>query len=162
MAADMNDARSESEKAEARGSYVDEIMKREAEEAAARPPPTRSRSWVPILGPLLAIFAGLVGWNVYRAVREVEVFPPAQEQAADLFTIYLIQQSIQSYHDSTGELPPNLAVLGADDEGVEYTVRDTAYMLTIATDSMPVSYRSGEDVSPFEAAYEQLTQGQNQ
>ncbi len=162
MVAAMNDARSEPEKAEARESYVDEIMRREAEERAARPPPTRSRSWVPILVPLFAIFAGLVGWNIYRAVREVEVFPPAQERAADLFTIYLIQQSIQSYRDSTGEFPPNLGVLGADDEGVEYTVRDTTYVLTIATDSMPVSYRSGQDVSPFQAAYEQLTPGQNE
>lgn len=153
----MSERRSESERAEARRSYVEEIMAREAEEAA-RPPPARRRSRIPILVPLLVILAGLVSWNIHRAVREVEVFPPAEVRAADLFTIYLIQQAIQSYRDSTGQLPPDLAVLGVDDEGVNYTVRDRTYVLSIANDSLPISYRSGQDVSPFETAYERLTQ----
>lgn len=152
----MDEIPSDRERVEARESYVDEIMRREAEEVAARPSPTRPRSWVPVLVPLLVILAGLLGWNIHRAVRELEVFTPEEEHAAELFTIYLVQQAIESYRDSTGSLPQNLAVLGAEDEGVNYVVNDTAYALRINESSAPISYRSGQDVSPFEAAYERL------
>lgn len=137
--------------------YVREIMRREAEEAkaaAARaqavPPASRSRRLLPVL--LLAA-AVLTGWNVYRATHRPPVVTAAEEAVTARFAIYLVGSALEAYRAERGALPPDLATIDAEGDGVEYTLTEGGYLLrSVAGDSVFL-YRAGEPLEPFGQAY---------
>lgn len=136
--------------------YLEEIVRRHAEAAVRSEPPPRRRWRVPVVLASLAVLAGLTAWNVVRVAREPEVFTPVEEEAGLNFTIYLVAEGIEAYRGSSGALPENLVVLGLDDEGVDYVVRDSGYVLVATQDTVRVTYRSGDDLTAFANAYELL------
>lgn len=141
--------------------YVSEIMKRESAAAARGEPPRRRRSDRPVLAALLVVLAGLVGWNVVRAVRDPEVFTERERVASAQFTLFLTQQAIQAYRDSARTLPPDLAAVGEGERGlIEYArTSDTSYTLRAALGDSAFTYRSGQDIRPFARAVDVLRGG---
>jgi hypothetical protein len=137
-------------------SYVKEILEREAEtrEPAAQP---RRRVQGPLLLVLLSVAATLTVWNVMAMTGGgVDSLNAAEEEASARFTVYLIAQTLETHRDSTGTFPPTLETLNVNEEGVRYTSTGNAYELTAKFAEGQIVYRSGEDLSAFARAFEQL------
>jgi hypothetical protein len=148
---------------EAPQTYVDAIMRREAETAAAKPAPEPRRKsragWLLVTVPILL---ALTAWNVLRMRAEPESLSAPEQVAATRFAVYLVAQGIEAYRDSAGTLPPTLAALGADDMGVEYARTDSTYTLRATVAGEVVRYRSGEDLRPFAQAWSAARGGTSQ
>jgi len=147
--------------------YVKEIMRREAEEAqaaaAARARPAararRSRTVALALAPLVVL---LSGWNLYRWTHRAPAATTAEEIATGRFAIYLVASGVDAFRAERGELPPDLAAIGAEDEGVEYARTETGYQLRAAVGDSVFTYRSGESLEPFRGSYTALQRGSPQ
>jgi len=144
--------------------YVNEIMRREADEAqaaaAARARPVsrarRSRTVALALFPIVVLISG---WNVYRLTHRVPAATTAEETATARFAIYLVASALDAFQAERGALPPDLATIGAEDEGVEYARTETGYQLRAAVADSVFTYRSGESLEPFRRSYGSLQRG---
>ena len=76
-----------------------------------------------------------------------------------MFTVYLVAQGVEAFRDSAGFLPVDLESLDLDEEGLTYTVRESSYTLHYQEEAITASYRSGESLAAFIAAYEALEGG---
>ena len=143
--------------------YLEEIMKQEVEDAKERRRIRRmsgqKKPRYKTLGVLLFILVIMIGLNVARIVTAPDPFTPAEEEAGAMFTIYLVVQGVEAFRDSAGFLPVDLEGLDLDEEGLTYTVRDSSYTLHFQEEGITASYRSGENLAPYIAAYEALERG---
>ncbi len=139
--------------------YLSEIMEREVETVAQFAQARRKRR-LPLLLLLLGAAIGLTGWNVLQMTLSVRAIGTGEEEASAAFTLYLVAQALELYRDSAGSWPPNLAVVRADDGGVEYTLTDGGYVLAATVGGTLMTYRSGEDLSRLARAYQLLARDQ--
>lgn len=105
---------------------------------------------------LFPAFLVLLGWNLTRSSKPAEVFTPAELDAGVRFKIFLAAQALKVYRDSAGTWPPSLDAVGFAHEGLTYQVVDTSYILQANIGGAPVSYRSGDDLSFFRDASQEL------
>jgi hypothetical protein len=135
----------------------DKTEARERGEARAQDEEARRRRLRRILVfGLLPAFLVLLGWNLTRRSQPPEVFTPAELDAGTRFKIYLAAQALKVYRDSAGTWPPSLEVVGFANEGLTYEIVDTAYVLQANIGGAPVFYRSGDDLSFFRDASQEL------
>lgn len=135
----------------------DKTEARERGEARAQDEEARRRRLRRILVfGLLPAFLVLLGWNLTRRSQNPEVFTPAELDAGTRFKIYLAAQALKVYRDSAGTWPPSLDVVGFANEGLSYEIVDTSYVLQGNVGGAPVFYRSGDDLSFFRDASQEL------
>ena len=143
----------EPESADARAAYVEAIMRQEAERSASPATPVRRRNRVTILIVLAVVLVGFTAWNVARWPRPPDAATLQRERQATLCEsmLYAIDE-IESYRDSTGLLPPDLARLGVLDEGLRYRLEGSTYVLDTSEGLPGITYRGGDDIAPLERA----------
>jgi hypothetical protein len=107
---------------------------------------------------LLLAFVGLWAWNV-RIMNQAAQVKPGLEQASMEACIYVAALTLDAELQDTGRLPESLVELGVDREGLTYRPRGSEYELTARAEDQSVSFRSGEDLSPYEAAFRSLIPG---
>ena len=105
---------------------------------------------------LLPAFLILLGWNLTRGRAQPVVFTPAELDAGARFKIYLAAQALKAHRDSAGTWPASLDLVGFADEGLTYQVIDTTYVLQTMIGGAPFTYRSGEDLTFFRDASQEL------
>lgn len=71
-------------------------------------------------------------------------------------TIYVTALALDAEFEATGAYPNTLEEVGMDEEGVTYRREDGGYLLIAEDEGVVVEYRSGEDLLPFQEAFEQL------
>jgi hypothetical protein len=140
-----------------------ELVKQKAEEirearAEALKRPRRRRQPLYLLG-LVGLFCGLTAWNVVRAGHVPTVFSPAEIEASVRYRIYLATRAVEAYRDSAGAFPAALAAAGIDDEGLLYLPARSTYSIVAENGAGRISYRRGDNLAPFVAAYGALARG---
>ena len=136
---------------------VGEIVKqrKEKQQAAREAEQDRrsQRTLLPVLWVLMVIAVGLTVWNLTRGGGGAQLQPvsPAQRAATGLVGIYIAAQAVNAYRDSTGVLPLSVEFVGAGGFGVAYGVTGTGYLLTAASDTGLVTYRSDEELPDLTA-----------
>ena len=134
--------------------YVEEILQEAAADTGPpRQPPDRRRLQLVLLLILVPPLAALSMWNIIRSRGQPEVVTVAEETQDARFTLFVISQEIDAYIDSSGAPPLNLRQLDADEEEVQYLRVGNSYLLVYRTDNVELSYRPGDDLTPFEEAY---------
>lgn len=103
-----------------------------------------------LLGTLAMVLIDLITAKPARPFLEDE------ERAFARYSIYLAAVSIEAYRDSTGRLPARLEDIVADAPGLLYERDGRTYTLRGVAGGDTVSYRKGEDLAPFEAAFNEL------
>ena len=140
--------------------YVQKILEHDAEDLRERrelrrAAPRKRRYRVMVM--LFVVLAVLVGANLIRALNAPVPFTRAEEEAAARFTIFLVVQGIAAFRDSLGVLPRDLATAELDESGLSYVASgDSAYTLSYQDGDLSLTYRSGESLAPFAAAYDAL------
>jgi hypothetical protein len=140
--------------------FVGDIIKQKVEEAKhkrqeARRQPKRARVWALVASvPLLF---GLTAWNLTRAGDRPTVFTSDEVNAGVRFKIYLAAQAVEAYRRSRGRLPPNLAAVGMDGDGLTYSTVESTYTIVGHDGGLQYAYRRGDDLAPFVAGYRELT-----
>lgn len=109
-----------------------------------------------VLLALLPLFLGLVVWNLTAGRKRPVVFTQAELDAGARFKVFLAAQALTSFRDSAGHWPASLAQVGFADEGLSYQQADTTYELTAVSGGIRFTYRSGEDLSFFRDAPQDL------
>ncbi|MFC1660274.1 hypothetical protein ACFL3S_02250 [Gemmatimonadota bacterium] len=109
-----------------------------------------------VLGVLLAAFVAVGAWNV-RVLAQASEISPAQAQATLQASIYLAAKSLDAELQETGSLPPTLDHLGIDGGGLLYRSLGNGYELVAEDGDRSISFRSGDDLGPFEAAFRALS-----
>jgi multidrug efflux pump subunit AcrA (membrane-fusion protein) len=71
-------------------------------------------------------------------------------------TIYVTALALNAEVEATGSLPPDLEAIGMDKEGLYYQVTGEGYNLTAQEGDVTVEYHQGENLEPFQKAFEEL------
>ena len=128
------------------------------QEAAKRDAATRQRrrgrAWYFLVA--LPVLVGLTVWNLVRAAHPPPVFTASERESAVRFRIYLAAQAVEAYHDSLGQWPADLTVVGFGDAGFVYKTGTPDYAITDTSSVVPLSYRRGDMFQPFAGAYNEL------
>ena len=126
--------------------------KEKAAEEAQRAAETKPRSLLPVLVVLAVIAVGLTVWNVTRGGGALpQPVSPAQRAATGLVGKHVAAQAVNAYRDSTGVLPLSLEFVAAGGFGVTYSVIGASYVLSAASDTGRVTYRSDEELPDLTA-----------
>ena len=137
--------------------YVDETLEKDAQAAAEPPKPFRpKRSRLPILLTLLPILIGLTAFNINHALDDSDPFTPAEKERFGYFVMMLAHEEIEAYRDSIGEYPPNLEMIGAEDDVLTYELVGNSYMLRFWVDGMGGSYRGDQSFDQIEVRYDSI------
>ena len=127
------------------------LERKEASDAAEAPAAPR----VP-RGPLavvLVVILAIVGaWNV---VFFTGGGPAGVEDEEALLrgSVYMLALSIDGHWEETGAPPATLDEIGEDDPDVQYIPFENGYQLTASGEHTVVTFSSGDDLAPFEAAF---------
>ncbi len=133
---------------------------KERQEAIAAPDQApRARSPTPLLLALAVMFLGILAWNVWFFTMAGEPRPEFEAVALQA-TVYLAIQAIEGEVEETGTLPASLEEVGADEEGLVYTLSGDGYTLSATGEHGSVEYRSGDPETPFQAAFQRLLAGE--
>jgi hypothetical protein len=108
-----------------------------------------------LLTVLLLVFIGVGAWNI-RVLTQAQVSSLSQTVVDLEASIYLAAKTIDAEIEDHGTLPSSLDELGIDDEGLTYRANGSGYELEVRNGEHAVSYRSGQDLSRFEAAFRAL------
>ena len=137
---------------------VDKVMDRaremklvEGTRQEARP---RSYKWLMIA--LWTLFIGLTAWNLSPLVLGGKTAPQADQTNWLGFTVFVTVQNLEAHKAQHGAYPESLEPLGLDDESVMYTREGRGYTLTVTEDTQSVTYRAGDDISPYAAQADAL------
>jgi len=133
--------------------YIDEIMRRDADLAAQAPVEVRKKAagrWLLLLAPIAVV---LIAWNIVRAAGDPEVFTVNEQEAAAKTTLFLVAQGLQVHLDSAGSLPATLEEIDLDEEDLTYQRNYDSYTLTVEANGRVFTFRSGDDLSGFAAAF---------
>ena len=140
--------------------FVADIVKQRVEDARERKLEAvrererhHRRPWLLVLIPL---FLGLSTWNMLAAGSRPVVFSRAEREASLRFRIYLAAQGITAFRDSAGYLPPDLRTVGISADQISYAPSGTVYAIVGSEGDLQLTYRSGEDLQPYAAAYQRL------
>jgi hypothetical protein len=138
---------------------VEEVKRtqRAAREAVTRRGRRRRLWWLGTV-PLLL---GLTSWNFARAARAPEVFTADERESSLRFQIYLASQGVEAYRQYTGRWPADLRAVGMGDEGFVYEIRDSIYSISDTSAAVPLTYRRGDGLAPFAAAFTELQRGRS-
>lgn len=126
-------------------------------ELRRRPGPPTPR-WQPALLVVLALaFLAVAVWNGrwYTEVRS-PAFSSAELEDGLRATIFLTALSLEDHRARTGLYPASLADAGLDAPGLEYRRHEGGYLLEARGAGVEVSYRSGQDLRPFETALDRV------
>lgn len=142
---------------------VADILKQRIEDvketkAAVRATLPRRRNWKRWLVGLIPAFCGLTAWNVMRAGAEPQVFTPDELAASLRFKVYVAVQGIRAFRDSAGTLPQSLQQIRMADAGIAYVRSDTTYVIVGTAGGVHVTYRKGDDLTPYAGAARTLAQ----
>lgn len=118
------------------------------------------KSRFPLLLGLLPIFFALTVWNVARLVKTPDPVSSLEELEAVQWSIYMIVDGIETFRESTGQLPISLEALGLDDDFITYTVLGNIYSLTTKIGDRELVYHDGDDLDPFMNSYNKLMAGE--
>ena len=132
---------------------IEDAKEVKAAAAAARPRRRHARRW---LLALIPAFIALSAWNVLRAGAQPQVFTPDELTASLRFKIYLAVQGIRAFRDSAGTLPQSLAQIHMADDGLAYVRADTSYVIVGTAGDTHVTYRHGDDITPYAGAAQAL------
>lgn len=137
-------------------SVVREVMDHVEVRESLRPRPLRSPRWQPPALVFLSILLVLVGlWNV-RWLQESRspAFGRQQVEESLRATIFLTVLGLEAHRSRTGTYPPTLEAVGLDDPALEYRPEGDRFVLVGVGPQVdpPLSYRTGEDLTPFELA----------
>jgi hypothetical protein len=140
-----------------------ELVKQKAEEmrqardgVMARPRRSRRPLYLALL---FVIFAGLTSWNVVRAGHQPVVFTADEMEASVRYRIYLAVRAVEGYHDSARAFPRTLKAAGIEDDGLVFLPSTSTYTIVAESGARRISYRRGDDLRPFAAAYGGLARG---
>ena len=122
--------------------------------AKAAPPPRRRQGLLLVL--LLPLLIGLTAWNVMRMSGDAEVFTPEQQEASIRVKIFLAANAVDHYRDSAGVFPASLATVGVIDPVLTYAPSTTTYSIAASFGTTQLSYRYGDSLAPFAAAFATL------
>lgn len=129
---------------------IAEIVQRDAQARRERERQVKRRR-IPVLMFMLVLLVGFGTWNFLR-ITKPPVVPPVQTERAARAQLYLIASSLDAYRDARGRLPSTLAEAGLDARGVQYTMEAGRYVLVAQHGVMQVTFREGQDKTPFAAA----------
>lgn len=152
----MTEWSSQDDTRESVADLVGEIVrqKKERQQAAKEAEQNRrsQRTLLPVLWLLMVIAVGLTAWNLTRGGgAQLQPVSPAQRAATGLVGIHVAAQAVNAYRDSTGVLPLSLEFVGVGGFGVTYGVTGTGYLLTVASDTGLVRYRSDQELPDLTA-----------
>ena len=140
--------------------FVADIVKQRVEDARERKREVvrdrerhQRRPWLLVLIPLFFV---LFGWNMLAAGSTPAVFSRAEREASLRFRIYLAAQGVKAFRDSAGYLPPDLPTIGIFEDRIAYVPDGTLYAIVGSEGGLQLTYRSGEDLQPYAAAYQRL------
>ena len=133
--------------------FIDEIMRRDAELAVREPVEVRKKSPGRLLLLLAPIAVVLIVWNIVMSAGDPEVFTVDEQEAAAKTTLFLVAQGLLVHRDSAGSLPATLEEIDLDEEGLTYRRNYDSYTLTVEANGKVFTYRSGDDLSGFAAAF---------
>jgi hypothetical protein len=117
------------------------------------------KNHLPLLLALLPVAIGLTIWNVVHVGAKPAIFSPAERVASMKFRIYLTERAIEGYRDTHKALPPNLHILGMEAKGLTYVPGDTSWAIVGRVDSLTITYRHGDPLAPYAAAFQTLQRG---
>jgi hypothetical protein len=117
----------------------------------------RQRPWLYWIFGLLPILGVLVIWNLVRRAEAPPVFRAEELDASVRLKIFLTAKAIYAYRDSTRRFPASLAELGMRDIGLVYERTATSFTITDTSAVLPLTYYSGDDLTIFSSAYQQLS-----
>lgn len=139
-------------------SVVREVMDHVGERGSVRPRPLRSPRWQPpVLVVLSLLFVGVGVWNV-RWLQDARspAFSEGQVEESLRATIFLTVVGLEAHRSRTGAYPPTLEAVGLDDPALEYRLEGDRFVLVGPQVDPPLSYRTGEDLTPFELALDNV------
>lgn len=132
---------------------VDDARQVKAEAERAR---KKQRSKVPLLLGLTPVLLGLIAWNVLSSGPPESKLTAADQLASTKFRIYIAAEAIEGYRAAHGVYPANLTQVGVDWQGLRYAASDTTWSIVAQADTVTVTYRHGEPITPFATAYRSL------
>lgn len=101
---------------------------------------------------LFGAFAFLLWVTLNDPVRK----PQMSTETALRETIYLTALALDAEREATGAYPATLEAVAMDEDGLTYIREGDGYRLVASADGVTVDYESGEDLTPFRAAFQQL------
>ena len=140
------------------GAASEHAMERKEAMAMAEPPQKKKSQGV-VLAVLSVLLLAVCSWNFYYFFLSGDPSPEFEATALQA-SVFIAQQAGESIREETGSLPPSLDEAGADEEGLEYTVSATGYVLTATGEHHAFTYTEGGDLTPFEAAFRSLLSGE--
>jgi len=87
---------------------------------------------------------------------QLQPVSPVQRAATGLVGIHVAAQAVNAYQDSTGVMPLSLEFVAAGGFGVTYNVIGAGYVLTAASDTGRVTYRSDEELPDLTGVMEMI------
>lgn len=129
---------------------IAEIVKRDVQARRERERVERRRR-IPVLLLLLLLLSGFGTWNFLRITAPTPV-PLIQTEQAARAQLYLISTSLDAWRAEQGRLPTTLSEAGLDMRGVSYSLEAGRYILVAEHGGVQVTFREGQDRSPFAAA----------
>jgi hypothetical protein len=112
---------------------------------------------LPFLLLLVAIATGVL---VVTRLATPSPLPVSPAQSARE-TIYVTVLALNAEFEETGAFPEELEAIGMDEEGLTYTMASEGYTLVMEEEGFTVEYSYGEDLTPFQEAFEALAIGQS-
>jgi hypothetical protein len=145
-------------------SVVRQVMDQVEQGDAPRPRPVRSPRWqTTALALLSSLFVAVGAWNVaWLQGTRSPAFTQAQVEESLRATIFLAVVGLEAHRSRTGAYPPDLAAVGLDDPALEYRREGDHFVLVGALPGVepPPTFRSGDDLAPFELALDRAFPGQ--
>jgi hypothetical protein len=101
---------------------------------------------------LLFPMVGILYFNLSRPPSVLPVPPDVSLKE----TVYVTALALNAEFEETGVYPSDLREIGMDEEGLRYARTTDGYILTAEEDSVYVEYESGDELTPYKAAFESL------
>ena len=133
--------------------YLSEFYREEAQrrDRNVPPPPRRSRA------PLLALvtvpaFVVLTVFNIWSVRETGPAFTAAQDEGAGRFAIFVVQRQLEAFRTMHGRLPATLSEVDPQERTVRYHTNGSSYVLTVDAGRTVLTFREGDDLTPYQTA----------
>jgi hypothetical protein len=133
-------------------------QERERASEAAEAPTAARVPRGPLAVVLSFILAVVAAWNV-AFFTGGGPDGQAEEEMLLRASIYMVALSIDGYLEEFGRLPETLEEIGEDDPDYQYVPFESGYHLTVTGEQTSVTFRSGDNLAPFEAAFRSQLDG---